>query len=165
MEQDQEQYWTRWKGSDKPKSRMPSARQPSPEGEIQLLPEKSQAVLDFEGMSFKEKEKVRASPEWPGIAEYYDKVWEITQENHAVYHYRMKTGQMPIGTVPYLHGLQVSVCHRPTPPEGQWMQEPGRTLFHRPRCPYRLEGWQNRFLCDCYPSLLRGKKREPSKGE
>ena len=159
--EDQEIYHPQWRGSAKPKSVMPSERPGSPEQTIQPLPEKPQAVVDFEGMSFKEKEKVRASPEWPGIAEYYDKVWEIIQGNHAVYHYRTKTEPMPIVTVPYLHGLQVSVCHRPTSPEDQWIQEPGRTLFHKPRCPYRLEGWQNRFLCDCYPSLLRGKKREP----
>jgi len=106
-------------------------------------------------MSYKEKVNVRGSELWPEIASYYDEQWDVVQANHSNYRYMMQTGEMPIGTVPYLRG-QVSVLQPAIQDSEKWVKEPTGKIPHKPECAYRTGGWKDRYLCHCHAGRLKG---------
>ncbi len=97
-------------------------------GRLLDLPEKPWIVTEFEGLSEKEKQKVRDSKEWPEIAKYYDDYHDTVQHNVGEHIWRQRIGYEPRGLISFTYGRFIDnrdPCPNYTIPE--WVTtRPGR---------------------------------------
>ena len=118
------------------------------EDELLKLPEKPQAVIDFEAMKPKDKQAVRDSSEWPEIARYYDQYQDVIQHNVSFHAHKMRMGEELIGLVQYVGNTFIFPVHKPVPKDQQWERGPDK-IWHKPDCEHRISGYRKAEGCYC----------------